>query len=71
MSQPLGGEADRAGQSAGRTTQQTGQRTGQHAGQQGGAGAAKGAAVALWVIVGGALAYGVSQTVIRASQLFS
>ena len=33
--------------------------------------AAKGAAVVLWVIVGGGLAYGVTQTVIRAAQLFS
>ena len=36
-----------------------------------GGAAAKGAAVVLWVIVGGGLAYGVSQTVIRAAQLFS
>ena len=37
----------------------------------GGGAAAKGAAVVLWVIVGGGLAYGVTQTVIRAAQLFS
>ena len=36
-----------------------------------GGAAAKGAAVVLWVIVGGGLAYGVTQTVIRAAQLFS
>jgi len=36
-----------------------------------GGAAAKGAAVVLWVIVGGGLAYGVTQTLIRAAQLFS
>ena len=35
-----------------------------------GASAAKGAALVLWVIVGSGLAYGVTQTVIRATQLF-
>ena len=36
-----------------------------------GGAAAKGAAVVLWAIVGGGLAYGVTQTVIKAAQLFS
>ena len=35
-----------------------------------GSAAAKGAALVLWVIVGSGLAYGVTQTVIRASALF-
>lgn len=40
-------------------------------GAAGGAGAAKGAAVGLWVLVGGALLYGVVETVIKASALFT
>ena len=36
-----------------------------------GIGAARAAATGLWVLVGGGLLYGVVQTVIRASQLFT
>ncbi|MEH3077973.1 MAG: hypothetical protein PGN11_15110 [Quadrisphaera sp.] len=37
----------------------------------GGQGSAKAAAVVLWVLVSGGLLYGVVQTVVKASQLFS